>query len=264
MDEFFNTLIQFGTVGFVTLVMLVLFMVIGSATPIGRAMLPESVTDVVTKLLPRTWIADVVATDDGRFELQVQGASRLKTVHVHHREDFTIACTYDTEQQCPQAGSYSFSEFRHNLRPGAASEPMPDMVRERIDSALRETLAAKQFLPIGGDTSDVLVSVFVAIEDEVPVDSLTDSFDRNNNAEWKAAVTTAMRHDGVQNPATIANGSILLDIIDSHSMQVLWRSAAIGKIVVDVTDLERERRIWLTVSEMLKAFPPKLLSRVTA
>ena len=65
------------------IVVVLIIIVLGSAgTPIGRAMLPRSVTDAVSKLLPRALIRDATANADGETIVLVGDQSNPKNVYV--------------------------------------------------------------------------------------------------------------------------------------------------------------------------------------
>ncbi|MCA9212830.1 MAG: DUF4136 domain-containing protein [Planctomycetales bacterium] len=255
-DSAFDTMIQYGTIGFFTIVVLVILLVFASTTDMGRMMLPNSVHDAVSKLLPNSWITEATVVDAGRFDVQVAGATRLKTVHVRRSGNMTIAWTFDKDQPCPQKGTYSFVDSDHNLTTASNAKPTPAGIQARIETALDETLVKKDFHPVQRTEAGILITAFAAIENPVAVEALEDQLGRDDNTEWKAAVRTAMQHGGAKNPTTIANGSILLSVFEADKHRVLWRAAAIGKIAVDVSEAERERRIRSAVSDMLRQFPP--------
>ncbi len=256
-DEPLQTLIQYGAGAFVVLFVLVVLMVIASTTDLGRAMLPDAVNRALSRLLPNSWINEVRVTGPGLFELRVQGAVHLKTVHVRHADDRTIAWTFDPETRCPQSGTFSIAEFDHDIGAAIDSPMSPERVQSRIAAALEEALLARGFLPVEHSEADILVCVVIAIDHALLIDNLQSKLDDGDNGEWKAAIRTAMQHDGVRNPIALAKGSLLLSLVDAASQRALWRAAALGEFVIDVSERERERRIRLAVSEMLNSFPPK-------
>lgn len=259
-DDILQSVTHFGIASLIVLVFVVLIVAVGSGTSLGRAMLPDSVTTVVRKLLPFGSITDGSADGIGHFKIRVQGTNRLKTVNVQRFDKIMVAWTSNPDQSCPQSGTFAFAEYRHNLAADAdadADSPSnPEKIKSRIESALDDSFASKQFIRSDTDSADILVSVFTAIENEVPVETLQDSFDHDDNEEWKSAIKAAMQHDGAETPATIACGSMTIGVFDASSKQVLWRAATIGQIVVDVSESERKRRIDSAISAMLKHFPP--------
>lgn len=256
-DDILQTIIQYGASAFVALLVLVVLVVISSTTDLGRAMLPDAVTSALAKLLPDSWIKDVKVKGPGLFELKVQGAAHLKTVYVRHAQHRTIAWTFDPAARCPQTGTFSIVDFYPDIRVAARSPIDRATVRTRISTALSEVLSTKGFQPVKQSDADILIRIVACVDQGIPIDDLQSSFGDRDIGEWKAALRTALQHDGVRNPTTLAQGTILMNLFDAASHTVLWRAAALGRFVVDVSERERDRRVRLAVSEMLDLFPPK-------
>ena len=51
--------------------------------------------------------------------------------------------------------------------------------------------------------------------------------------------------------------SIILDIFDARSKQLMWRSIVDTRLVVEVGEQERKKRADLVIEKMLADFPPK-------
>ena len=243
-------------VGFyIFIVVVLIIIVLGSAgTPIGRAMLPRSVTDAVSKLLPRALIRDATANADGETIVLVGDKSNPKNVHVRRGDGRTIAWTYDAATQFPRSGTFAFTSFRHNLKPG--STVVPENVKAHVENALTDALAPKQFLPAERDVADVLIRVFGALEDEVELRTIGEAFNQPDGYEWGTALRTALQHDNVGETATFARGSLMLELIDSQTGRLLWEAVAMADVVVDVSEAERDRRTRQAIFELFAKFPP--------
>ena len=253
-NGFVETLRQFGTFAALIIFGIVLLAVLGSGTSIGRAMLPQPVTDAVAKLLPWSRITDASATATGEYQLQVSGNAQLRTVHVRRVHDMTTAWTFDPEAEFPQAGIFALTRFRHNLKPGSSNQS--ESFEARVRQALIETLAPKHFEPAESTPADICINVFGAIENEIAINELGNVFDRPDSREWPLAVKTALTHDSGEKVTTIARGSLVLEVIEPRSGHVLWHAAAIADIVVEVRDAEKYRRVHSAITEMLRKFPP--------
>lgn len=255
LGDLVQTLTQFGMTLTIVVIGIMLLAVCASGTSLGRALLPRAVTDVVSKLLPQSFITDATATDYNNFLLDVSGNSRLKQVNVRRCNGMTIAWTVDETQIVPQSGTFALISFRHNLN--SDSTLVPEKVKKRVEIALADVLSTKQFQSADADLADLWISVFGALEDEVSLETITNSFERLDDLEWQAAVRTALSHVGVENAMKFGRGSLILDIVDSQTTEVLWRTAAIADMLVDVSDAEKERRTGVPIAEMLKKFPPR-------
>ncbi len=113
-----ESITQFGVMIAIVVIVAVMLATTASGKSITRFLLPRAVTDVVSKLLPRSLVTDAKATDFAQFQLQVSGTAHLKTVHVRRLAEMTIAWTYDESIEFPQTGMYAFNRFRHNLKTG--------------------------------------------------------------------------------------------------------------------------------------------------
>lgn len=255
--EFVQTMTQFVIIATVVIVGIVLLTAGATGTSVGRAWLPQTVTDVVSKLLPHSFITDATATDYGEFQLDVGGAERLKKVNVHRSDGMTIAWAFDEALEHPQTGTFAFTGFRHNLK--TDSPLVPEKVKARVDQALVDVLVAKQFHPANADSADIWINVFGALDDEVSLETLSNPFERPDNREWQEAIRTAMQHGGVGDATLVGRGSLILDVMDSRTSQILWRAAAIADIVVDVDETEKERRTGNAIAQMLRKFPSNIV-----
>lgn len=149
------------------------------------------------------------------------------------------------------------TQIRHNLKPG--SSIVPEKFEARVRQALIETLAPRQFVPSESAAADICINIFGAIEDEISVEDLGGAFGSPDRREWTSAVETALTHGAGETVTTIARGSLVLEVIDPKSTQVLWHAAAMADIVVEVDDAEKYRRTQFAIAEMLRKFPPARL-----
>lgn len=253
-DEILRALIQFGIFIAIILVAIVALALCASRTSLGRAVLPRAVTDVVARLLPRSFVEAASATGSDEFQLRVSGAARLKTVQVRRRDGMTIAWTFEQGSGPPRAETFAFTRFRHKVSPG--SQVDPEEVRTRILGALVDTLAAKRIEPAAEETADIWITVVAALEDEISLAALEETLVDPDRHDWVAAIRTAAEH-GASGGDTIGRGSLVLDAVDSQSGKVLWRAAAIADIVVEVSDSEKDSRVGRAIAEMFRNFPPE-------
>ena len=261
MDALGDGLIQFGAILAIAVIAIVVFAVCAAGTSAGRAFLPRTITDVVSKLLPGRIITDVAAPGLGEFQVEVQGKGQSRTVHVRRRDGMTIAWTYDVTASFPQSGTFAITALQHNLTPKSAVAP--ENFKARVQQALTDVLEPKRFQPAPPEIANMWITVFLAIEDEVTLETLSEAFNQPDGHEWGTALRTALQYDSVGDVATLARGSLVLNVVDSRSAKVLWHAAAMADIVVDVTQEERERRTRKAITEMLLWFPrPNSISNV--
>jgi hypothetical protein len=69
--------------------------------------------------------------------------------------------------------------------------------------------------------------------------------------------STGAPHPRTGEAQSYLTGTLLIDIIDAASKQLVWRGTAAGEIDPGLTSRERDERIRNIVHEMLAHFPPK-------
>ncbi|QDV24192.1 hypothetical protein [Aureliella helgolandensis] len=116
-----ETLTQFGVIIAIAIFVIVMLAMGASGTSIGRYMVPQAVIDVMSKLLPSSFITDATATAYGDFQLDMSGNARLKKVNVHRSDGMTIAWAFDPTIEFPQTGTFALNSFRHNLKSSSVS-----------------------------------------------------------------------------------------------------------------------------------------------
>lgn len=254
-EESLELLVEFGMVAFAAVLLIILLVLVASSTSLGRAVLPDSVVDIASRLLPQAVITDAEANFEGEFRLQVRGAMKLKTIQVHRSQGVMTAWAFDPDVDCPQSGTFALYGFSYDIdEPGPAFDS--SALERRVSSAVTEVLNSKNFTLADASTADILVRISAAFENVLPLDNLGSSLGHQGNREWQLALATALKHAEGSDGSTIAKGSLLLYLTDARTQKTVWRAAAVGKIVVDVGEPERARRVLAAVEGMLRRFPP--------
>lgn len=241
-------------------VAIILFVIVimlfgASQTSIGSAMLPEGVSDAVRRLLPRSLISDANVSGLGEFEVTVNQAGAKIPVHVRQHDGMTFAWIDNAEEAVPNYGTYLFSGWHHNICPDSPVDA--GKLKSRVDGALREAMATCGFTRAGAEVSTIEISVFVADEDVVSLDTVTEAFNEPDGRQWATALQEAVQHDDVGQNLTFARGSLLLDIRRTDSDAWLRRAVAVADIVLDVSPAEKERRMRVAITGLFQKFAPK-------
>ncbi|TWU30808.1 DUF4136 domain-containing protein [Novipirellula artificiosorum] len=235
-------------------VVLVIVVLCSTSSTISGALIPQSVRDAVSKLMPGSPIVDATANMEGETVVFVGSKANSKTVYVRRGGEMTTACTYSSASRFPRSGTFAFIGFEHNLKPGM--EAMAEQAETRIRKCLTEALALKQFQLAEQEVADILITVFCALDDHVELFTLGEAFDEPDGHKWGTALRTALRHDQVDEMATFARGSLLIEVVDATTDDV-WQAVAMADIVVEVSEKERARRTHRAIFQMLDKFPPK-------
>lgn len=145
---------------------------------------------------------------------------------------------YDTE--------FDFSGIRtYAWAPLPDQAPGENLTRRRIEAAVNDGLAARGYGQSG--EPDLRVVVHLGTEDKIDVVDWGYGYGRG----WRGG----RRDISVYN---YTQGTMILDMIDARSNEVVWRGTAIGVLSSNPTPQERTRKINEVVQKLLASFPPSL------
>ena len=134
----------------------------------------------------------------------------------------------------------------------------------QLDIRIRTAVAARLHLK-GYTTSvkappDFYVAYYVGMKDLTP-DTSTQYFSEgmagksfSHSADTRSP---GAAHTTAQEAQSSLTGTLLIDIIDAASKQLVWRGTAAGDIDPGLTSKERDERIRNIVHDILAHFPPK-------
>jgi len=124
------------------------------------------------------------------------------------------------------------------------------VVQNRIRRAIESQLGEQGFNRTM-DSPDFFVVYHAALEDGLSQTMVDDWYDNNAaNAEY----STNMQ---VNYTNSWEEGSLLIDILDSKTVEIVWRGSARAEIKVEANDEEKDKRIKEAVQKMFEKFPPK-------
>lgn len=122
---------------------------------------------------------------------------------------------------------------------------------ERIKTLLGEELS-KRYSAADEKSADFLVRYFLVMEDRMRVESYNTSFGMYRSGYGY--------HYGLQSPNVkntyYQQGSIIIDIIDAKTDEVVWRGSTEGKVKEKLTPEQQDERIRAYLAELFTKFPP--------
>lgn len=122
-----------------------------------------------------------------------------------------------------------------------------DLLDSRVRSAVNDELHAKGYAE-SAETPDFRVAYHVVLKERVAATAFPTSYGYGLG-RWPAASEVQV--------ATYEEGTLLLDVVDGQTNELVWRGAASARIDPDRTPQERTELIRAAVEKMLKDFPPK-------
>jgi hypothetical protein len=113
----------------------------------------------------------------------------------------------------------------------------------QIKTSVDSQLAAKGLTKTDGDTADLLVGYQVAVDKE---------------KQWNAYGTGGFRFGGMGSAtsSTISNGSLVLDIYDPASKQLVWTGTATKTLYPSGNQEKNQKSLDKAMAKLLKNYPP--------
>jgi len=134
----------------------------------------------------------------------------------------------------------------------ASGDPRLDssLLDARIRAAVESELGARGYAKTDA-APDFLVAYHLALDKRLQTTSVDDYYGGAGYRHWGGPgfTTTYVREFEV--------GSLVLDLLDPKSRELVWRGSATAEIIPTATPEEREARIREAVRRMLERFPPK-------
>ncbi len=126
------------------------------------------------------------------------------------------------------------------------------LVEERIRTSLVRHLAARGFQRSASVKPDFRVGFHAAVEDKVSVQTVNRA--AGYGPGWGAGRGIVRSDTYVRE---YAQGTLILDIVDSSTDRLVWRGSAQAEVYSYSTPEQREARIDDAVAQILERFPPR-------
>jgi hypothetical protein len=123
------------------------------------------------------------------------------------------------------------------------------LLDKRVKTAVNEQLAAKGYTQ-SSDNPDVMVTYHVGVDDKI------------NVTDWGYGYAGYGRYSGWGGGSSVdvyqyKEGTLLIDIIDAKTKQLIWRGAGTGTVDPDAPTEKREQRLSNAVAQIMANYPPK-------
>ena len=138
------------------------------------------------------------------------------------------------EQETPKAGSARVAQRRNPL------------LEKRIKSAVEEQLTSKGMVRVESD-ADLIVVYHTGRDDKIDI---AEAGFRYGYDYWG---TTGREIDVYR----YEEGTLIVDLIDSRSKELVWRGSATGTIKDNPTAEEVEKKLNEVTKKLFKEYPPK-------
>jgi hypothetical protein len=144
--------------------------------------------------------------------------------------------------------SVDFSRFRSFAWKEGGWQAPNLMTEKRIHMAVEQELTAKG-VTRADENSDLLVVSYASGSSSERVDAMTYGMVPNSWTGWISAGTTSRGS---------YKGSLVVDLIDRQTNQIVWRGAAHGNLGVDPNPEKTGKKVLKLVKEMFQKYPPEV------
>lgn len=120
----------------------------------------------------------------------------------------------------------------------------------RIRAAVEAELGARGFTSAEPVSADFLVAYHVALDRKLQATTIDDYYGSAGFRHWSGPGYTQTYVSEVE------VGTLMLDVLDARSHELIWRGTAQAEVIADATPEEREARVREAVRRMLERFPP--------
>ena len=172
---------------------------------------------------------------------------------------FTALCSCSTLRvNTDYDPEFDFSGFRSwswltGPQAGTVDPRLPSgLVEERIRAALEKHLAARGFERSSSGTPDFRVGYHATVEDKVDVRTVNRAY--GYGPGWGAGRGRLTSDVYVRE---YAEGTLILDFVDSRSNRLVWRGSAQAEVYSYSTPEQREARIDDAVGQILETLPSR-------
>ena len=153
----------------------------------------------------------------------------------------TISVQHDYDTQF----DYSSLEAFAWLPPAKNAKKKRPLLTKRVETATNDELSAKGYR-IDTQNPDFVIAMHSGTQDKVEVTRYGYAYPRRWGY-WGGRTVSVHRYK---------EGTIILDIIDAQSKELIWRGSATGKVNRYSSPEERDEAVAKAVAKILKKFPP--------
>ena len=120
------------------------------------------------------------------------------------------------------------------------------IVDAQIKQAVDSQLAAKGLTKTDGDKADLYVGYQASIDQE----RQWNAYGMGGGLRWGGGMATAQS-------STISNGTLVLDMYDPSSKQLVWTGRATKTLDASANQEKKQKNLNKAMQKLLKNFPPK-------
>ena len=158
---------------------------------------------------------------------------------------FSVVATGDSNFDASQARTFSWSTGMQELSGVPRLQDVP--LRDMLEDSITVNMNAKGYHYLGEQgTGDMVVGYSLSMDDA----------EMNSDAARRSGVIPSLNFS-TPDPEKFEKGTIVIEVTQSATRMVAWRSALQGFSIIDMDDADRRRRLDGMVQRMLSGLPAR-------
>jgi hypothetical protein len=170
----------------------------------------------------------------------------------------TVAYGQDVSYNFDQQADFSKYKTYKWVQAKGGPEQVDQLTAQQITSAFEKQLALKGLTKATGDQADLSILYQVAIDKEKQINTMdTGMYGPGWGPRYYGGYYGAGMGSSTTTTSTIFVGSVVLDMYDGASKNLVWRGLASKQIDPKAKPEKRDKNLNKGAAKMLKNYPPK-------
>jgi hypothetical protein len=157
-----------------------------------------------------------------------------------------VQTDYDPKTDFSNMRSYAWFDERSGVE--GDRQDVTSLLDRRVRSAVDAELQRKGIALVDKSAAKSLVSYHLGVETKLDVNTINSGYGYRGYGRYGGISTTTV--------SEYQEGTLLIDVIDPSSKQLVWRGSGQARIRQSSTPEDRKARIDEAVKEILEKFPP--------
>ena len=158
-----------------------------------------------------------------------------------------VTTDYDPNADFSDVRSYAWLDENSGVEGDRAD--VASLLDRRLRAAVESELQSKGIAPTDRSKAKVLVTYHLGVETKLDVNTINTGYGYGPYGRYGGISSTTTVHE-------YQEGTLLIDMVEPSSKQLVWRGAGQARIREYSTPEEREQRVNEAVKQILEDFPP--------
>ena len=170
------------------------------------------------------------------------------TMRVH--SDYEPGAVGELEQY----RAYAWLPEHSDDSPAPSQNPL---VGERVRQAVDRELAGRGYRRVEPEQAEFMIGWHASLTNKIEVEEINAYYGYEWDPRFGPLGVGGTGYDEPEEIREFAQGTLILDVVDSQADRLVWRGVAYAEINPDTSPAERQKRINEAAHQILERFPPR-------